>query len=161
MLVVGIQADGSTDCKDVQCPDGYRCSEGVCIKQQTTVKKTLCYLNSDLAPVKCTNRNYDCFGVGNAPSCGFSFDGIKTDFVNDCLPCLDQRISFFYRAPCLQAPSVCLEGEECVNGKCMKLFQAPAFKDYVSCNYNSECRPIIELCIAGKCVKLTEAANAM
>lgn len=58
LLIIGLQAQHKDDCKDIECPKGYRCSEGVCIKQQHKAKKTLCYLNQNLAPIKCTNRNY-------------------------------------------------------------------------------------------------------
>lgn len=161
LVSFGVHAQKIDSCKDIECPKGYKCSEGVCIKEQNKVTKTLCFLNQNLAPIKCTNRNYDCIGVNDAPSCGFSFNGIKTDFVNDCLPCLARETSFFYRVPCSQAPLVCSEGEECVNGECLKLFQEPAFKGYKSCSSNKECRPLVEICVAGKCVKLTEAASAL
>ncbi len=149
------------DCAYVDCATGFQCVEGVCVRQKTNAKKKLCTLNWDLSPIKCTNRNYECLDVDNVPSCGFSSSGDKISFINDCLPCLDSYISFYYKVPCDQAPSVCSEDEECVNGKCLALFSGSQYDGNVRCQSNSDCRPIIELCVSGKCVKLTETVNVL
>lgn len=165
LLLVGqVVAQIIGDCKDVDCPEGYKCSEGVCVKQQqdkTQVRKKLCTLNYEYVPVKCTNRNYECNRVDGAASCGFTAGGEKVAFVNDCLPCLDTEVSFYYSVGCEQAPKVCSEGQECVNGDCLELFMEEKYTDYVKCNSSRECRPIVELCVAGKCVKLSEADNVL
>lgn len=60
LLLVGVynQQAGPTDCSAVTCMTGYDCVEGVCVRQRPQARKQLCSLNLDLAPVKCTNRNY-------------------------------------------------------------------------------------------------------
>lgn len=100
LMAAPIQLVMAADCSAVTCLTGYDCIEGVCVRQKPQPRKKLCSLNFDLAPVKCTNRNYECNDVVDSPSCGFSPNGSKTPFSNDCLPCLDFSISFYYNVPC-------------------------------------------------------------
>lgn len=139
LLIVAVsnQEVAPTDCSAVTCLTGYDCIEGVCVRQRPQPRKKMCSLNLDLAPVKCTNRNYQCIDVLDSPSCGFSSDGTKSAFANDCLPCLDHSISFYYNIPCDQAPLVCNPNEECVNGKCLDLFRGQQFDRNVNCASNS------------------------
>jgi hypothetical protein len=143
ILLIGVKLQHITDCSAVLCATDYRCVQGICVRQQYAPQKKLCTLDPNLSPLKCTNRDYTCQGAPALPSCGFTAQGKKTDFDNDCSPCLDQQISFYYRVPCQSAPQVCQPNEECVNGNCLNLFAGQQSKDYVSCSSNAQCRPII------------------
>ena len=151
----------NTDCQNVDCPSGFRCSEGICIRQKYAPKKTLCAITFETSLIKCTTRDSDCTGVSSAPACGYTFQGKKIDYPNDCLPCVNEKISFYYPMACSEAPEVCQPNEECINGKCLKMFNSKKYKDYRTCSSNSQCRAIVDRCVAGKCVSITELTNTL
>ena len=57
--------------------------------------------------MRCTNRDFYCVNIPDSPSCGYTFQGQKRDYANDCVPCLDKNINFYYPLACSQAPDVC------------------------------------------------------
>lgn len=161
VLVLGkVNSQTIASCQDVACPSGFRCSQGMCVRQMYQPKKTICSFGG-VNLYKCTNRNYYCSGVQLAPTCAYTSQGVKLSFTNDCEPCLDQQIAFYFKGACSEAPPVCSTEEECINGRCVKIFSEKKYQNYKTCSSNSQCRRIIERCIAGKCVKLTELANTL
>lgn len=71
------------------------------------------------------------------PVCGFN---PKTkeyrDYASPCDACTERqiKINFFYETTCDDAPRVCDEDEECINGICTTLFNGPEFDNKESCN---------------------------
>ena len=107
LVLIVIQAQIDNSCAGVTCPTGFKCVEKVCLKEPSKPKKKLCKLNFVLDPIKCTNRNYKCDQAKSLASCGYTEQGIKKTFNNDCTPCLDSSIILYYKVSCDQAPIVC------------------------------------------------------
>lgn len=100
-------------------------------------------MNHELAkcikPVKCTKRSTVCTGAKNMLTCGFTATGQKLDFTDDCSPCADNSVDFYYNLPCVDAPLVCAENEDCINGKCFELFNQDDDRNRKICNLSSDC----------------------
>lgn len=144
-------------CQTIRCMKGFRCVKGNCIKQERSAVKNLCVSHKwkkkiDSISCKPKDRTSSCNSVKNSLTCGFTNDGNKIDFTNDCSPCLDATISYYYRLPCSDAPIVCTEVQECINGKCYALFDTDNDRDLKICNKSVDCDSLAEICVANKCV---------
>ena len=121
LVAVSVQRKNDVACQTVRCSAGFRCLKGRCIPQYKRPLKNLCMahkLAKAIRPVKCNKRNTVCTGAKNVLTCGFTDAGRKLDFTDDCSPCADASVAFYYNLPCVDAPLVCVENEECINGKC-------------------------------------------
>lgn len=95
-------------CTNVLCPANYRCEDGYCLKQNHSPKKSICSPSDEIRAIKCTNRNYNCISPPDRLSCGYTKEGSRLDFPNDCLPCLTKEIEYYYSLPCPESPPICL-----------------------------------------------------
>ena len=67
-------------------------------------------LSGSIKSIKCDKNIVEgCVPTKNLLSCGFTGDGIKKDFTDDCSPCLDKAIKYYFRLQCSDAPVVCKE----------------------------------------------------
>lgn len=82
VVLAHLQTDPA--CETVSCPPNFRCAVGICIRQKYAPKKKLCAFNLGASVIKCTNRDYFCDNVASSPTCGYTFQGQKRDYNNDC-----------------------------------------------------------------------------
>jgi hypothetical protein len=142
-------------CKKVNCPKGYRCHEGTCRKQEHEARKNLCLIDDTVKQIKCKKRDAPCLVSTQVLTCGYTKQGLKMDFKDECSPCRNEEVQYYFQLACVDAPPVCGEEEDCVNGVCFALFNDEDHADDVACNSSSQCQPF-EMCVANKCVRKTD-----
>ena len=144
-------------CSSMTCNSTSRCVKGKCIAKKHNGRKTICPpLGFSLKKDKCDWKLRKLCKTTRTVKdvCGFNPKTRKYfDYASPCDACTDKnvRIRFFYGIPCMDAPRICAEDEECMNGVCTDIFKDPAFKDKEGCNMNSDCVPG-EHCAGHKCI---------
>ena len=131
-------------CATIRCQAGYYCNKGECIKQKFHPKKHLCPsldMDPDVKALRCEakHRPQICPQVVGPISCGYNNKGIKQEFSNDCMACANPEVLVYYPLPCEEAPSVCGESEECINGGCTTMFDDPSHINSRFCNQKKDC----------------------
>lgn len=58
------------------------------------------------------------------------------DYLSACDACAEKSsgIRFFYETTCDDAPRICEENQECMNGICTTIFDGAEFENKESCN---------------------------
>ena len=146
-------------CATVTCPKRTRCKNGKCIPRKHKPKKMICTpLGFKLKKHKCweikeqCKANPRCFAPQE--TCGFHpRRRMYKDFSNPCDACLNKkfRSKFYYEIACEDAPVICSEEEECLNGLCVNLPKEKSLENNESCNFSTDCEKHEE-CVAHLCI---------
>jgi hypothetical protein len=116
-------------CAAVKCQKGFRCVGGNCLPRKHKAKQMVCApLGFKLEKQLCDKElKKQCKQAQLLqPVCGFNPKGKEYhDYASPCDACSDKdcKIKFFYGVGCVEAPRVCGEEEECMNGVCTGMFQ--------------------------------------